>query len=147
MLIDRDTLCSLIPHAGRMCLLDSVLRWDDNEILCESGSHLAPGNPLRHDGRLASVHLVEYGAQAIAVHGSLMARQRGDRIIAGYLVALRDLDLQREYLDGIDAHLQIHAQKLAAVEGNYLYNFEVSAEQQILASGRATVAARTEHAA
>lgn len=147
MMIDRNTLCGLIPHAGDMCLIDTVLSWDNTKITCESSSHLSPQNPLLNDNKLASVHLVEYGAQAIAVHAGLLAHQKGGRVIAGYLAALHDVEFRQEYINHIDAPLLIYAQKLAAVEKSYLYNFEVSAKQQILGSGRVTVTAHIEHTA
>ena len=68
----------LIPHAGSMCLLDTVERWDQDEIVCRASSHDDPDNPLSEDGRLAAVALVEYGAQAAAVHAALAGAGIGD---------------------------------------------------------------------
>jgi predicted hotdog family 3-hydroxylacyl-ACP dehydratase len=62
-----------------MCLLDEVGGWDDEAIHARSASHRAAGNPLRSDGQLRAVHLCEYGAQAMAVHGGLVARAAGTR--------------------------------------------------------------------
>ena len=68
---------TLIPHQGAMCLLDDVVAWDDQRIHARSDSHRRDDNPLRSDGRLRAVHLCEYGAQAMAVHGGLVARAAG----------------------------------------------------------------------
>jgi len=144
MLIDKATLCGLIPHAGAMCLLDCVLSWDEGNILCETRSHCSDDNPLRNADRLASVNLAEYGAQAIAVHGGLMARKQNERTTEGYLAALRDLVLFRDFIDDIDSPLHIQAQRIAAMQGNYLYEFEIRANGELLASGCATIAAKTE---
>ena len=67
----RDDIATLIPHSGSMCLLDGVLSWDENTILCRTASHRLPDNPLRSNGRLAGVCGVEYAAQAMALHGGL----------------------------------------------------------------------------
>ena len=62
---------ALVPQQGAMCLLDEVVSFDDRSVVCRTSSHLAPGNPLRCDGRLPAIAGIEYGAQAMAVHGAL----------------------------------------------------------------------------
>ena len=79
-------IAALIPHAGSMCLLDSVLSWSDEAIACRATSHLSPGNPLRRNGRLASVCGIEYPLQAAALHGAL---RDGAGQPPGYLASLR----------------------------------------------------------
>jgi len=142
MLIGKEELCGLIPHAESMCLLDSVLEWDAGEIRCSATSHTDPGNPLRNNGRLASVHLLEYGAQAMAVHGGLLAREAGTRVLPGYLAALRSVVLQEEFIDHIPTPLLIHAQMIATLTDSFMYRFTISTESTALASARATVSAR-----
>ncbi|UCE90426.1 MAG: hypothetical protein JSW10_06340, partial [Pseudomonadota bacterium] len=77
MPIERDELCSLIPHAGTMCLLHTVEQWDEVSIVCTAISHHEADNPLCSKGALGAVHALEYGAQAMAVHGGLLAREKG----------------------------------------------------------------------
>src|SRR5881398_1435622 len=72
--IDKAEIRRLIPHAGTMCLLDSVLGWDDESIVCTTNTHRDEANPLRRDGRLSALHALEYAAQAAAIHGGLRAR-------------------------------------------------------------------------
>ncbi|PYI82543.1 MAG: phosphotransferase, partial [Verrucomicrobia bacterium] len=69
--IGKAEIRTLIPHSGLMCLLDSVIEWDDQSIICISNTHRDPANPLRREGQLSAVHAFEYGAQAAAVHGGL----------------------------------------------------------------------------
>ena len=104
-------LIEMLPHAGAMVLLDAVVTWDADSIRCRSRSHLAPGNPLRRDGRLATVCGVEYGLQAAALHGAMLAGGVAQR--AGYVARLRDVELHAERLDdealgtlGIEARLE-----------------------------------------
>ena len=85
----------LIPHAGGMCLLDEVVAWDDAAIHARTRSHARDDNPLRSDGQLRALHLAEYGAQAMAIHGGLLARAQGAVAAPGYLVSLRDVELAR----------------------------------------------------
>ena len=71
-----------------MCLLDAVLDWDDARITCRATSHADPANPLRADGRLGAANGIEYAAQAMAVHGALLAklaRGEGGTVSLDYL--------------------------------------------------------------
>ena len=142
MLIGREELCSLIAHAGNMCLLEGVLDWTAGEIRCFAHSHTDPTNPLRSNARLASVHLLEYGAQTMAVHGGLLARESGTRVLPGYLAALRDVVLRQEFIDHITEPLMIHAQMIATLDDSFMYRFNIIAGGIELASARATVIAR-----
>jgi predicted hotdog family 3-hydroxylacyl-ACP dehydratase len=139
--IDRETILGLIPHADRMCLLDRVVGWNADRVLCSSESHRASDHPLRADGQLSAIHLIEYAAQATAVHGGLLARTGSGEAIAGsgVLASVRDLQLQVGRIDDIDATLEITAYRRIAGPGGSIYDFEVSAAGQLLASGRLSV--------
>lgn len=133
-------LRELIPHAGRMCLLGAVHAWDEQSIHCITRSHRDPHNPLRSDGRLAAVHLCEYGAQAMAVHGGLLARrEHGGKAVPGMLAALREVAFAVDRIDDIDGPLTVFARKMIAGPAGWLYAFEVNAGARWLARGRVSV--------
>jgi predicted hotdog family 3-hydroxylacyl-ACP dehydratase len=132
-------LCEMIPHSGDMCLLDEVIKWDADSIECRSSTHMDQNNPLRNEHGLPSVALIEYGAQAMAVHGGLLAREQGGQISEGYLAALREVDIKDMFIDSLEQPLIINADKVMAQGGNMVYQFSVKAGEQVLASGRATV--------
>ncbi|WP_455199414.1 hypothetical protein [Kaarinaea lacus] len=144
MKIDRDELCSLIPHHGTMCLLDQVSYWDDSRVVCTTMSHRQTDNPLLRDGCLHVVNGAEYGAQAMAVHGGLMARREGQALSPGYLAALRSVEFFTDHLDTIPTPLTIEAQQLLASGGSLIYEFTVSGADELLLKGRATVITQTE---
>ncbi len=129
----------LIPHAGRMCLLDEVVDWDAVRLHARSASHLRPDNPLRADGMLHAVNLCEYAAQAMAVHGALREHQAGGSAQPGLLVALRDVTLHVERIDDLPGKLQVHVECLIAMPGSLQYGFRVEHRGSVLASGRAAV--------
>ncbi|MDG2538557.1 phosphotransferase [Dyella jiangningensis] len=130
----------LIPHQGTMCLLDAVLAWDDVSIHAISESHADADHPLRGECGLHAVHLAEYGAQAMAVHGALRARERGvTEARPGRLVSLRDVMLAVEYVDAAGGHLDVHAECLYADDAGAQYAFRVEQRGRLLASGRAAV--------
>lgn len=125
-----------------MCLLDGVINWDDNSIVCMSETHRDPANPLRRAGQLSALNAFEYGAQAAAVHGGLRARAAGTTAPPGYLAAVRDAQLQVERLDDIAEPLHVRAQRLFGEAADTVYQCEISAGDKVLARGRVTIMLR-----
>lgn len=128
-----------IPHKGSMCLLDRVEDWDEETIRCRASSHRSPSHPLRSHGQLAAACGIEYAAQAMAVHGALLAPQGSAAAKVGYLVSVRGTQLHVGRLDDIDAELEIEASSITRSEHNILYRFSISAAGQLLLEGRAAV--------
>lgn len=141
---DHAWVLAHIPHQGSMCLLDAVTEWDNAHIVCRASSHRALDNPLRANQQLSAVCGIEYAAQAMAVHGALLAPP--DQAIArvGYLVSVRGTRLHVSRLDDISADLQIDASCITRSENNILYQFSISAAEQVLLSGRAAVVVNAE---
>lgn len=135
----REEILRLIPHQGGMCLLDAVESWDELGLSCRTATHRAAGHPLRAGGALAAVHLVEYGAQAMAIHGGLLARGKGGAAQPGLLVTARDVKLAVARIDDVAEDLTVRARKLLANADGSLYSFEVDAGDRRLASGRVGV--------
>ena len=139
-MLARTEFAQLIPHAGRMCLLDAVVAWDDTALHALSEGYAAASNPLRGAHGLHAVHLAEYGAQAMAVHGALVARSHGDTSVRqGRLVSLREVMLAAEYVDDALGRLDVHAEQLFADDAGAQYAFRVEQAGRVLASGRAAV--------
>ena len=134
-----QAVAALVPHAGSMCLIDAVASWDQASVSCRSASHRRAEHPLRRDGTLSSIHLLEYAAQATAVHGGLVAGDGGRRVPPKYLAAARDFEVRVAALDDVHADLQIDAERLLTMGDSILYRFHVSADGQLLASGRLTI--------
>lgn len=140
--INKSEIRTLIPHRGMMCLLDSVIDWDDQSIVCTSNTHRDPANPLRRAGRLTAVHAFEYGAQAAAIHGGLRARAAGITAPPGYFVALRNARLHITYLDEVVSPLEVRAKCLFGHSANTIYECRISAGDTLLADGRVTIIQR-----
>lgn len=134
----RAQIAALIPHQGLMCLLDEVREATVDTVVCVSRSHALPENPLRKNDRLSAVTLCEYGAQAMAVHGGMAARDSGLQPPAGWLVALRDVQLNVAYVEAAGM-LEVSARRLVASDAAWQYEFAVTQAGHLLASGRATV--------
>ena len=142
MAINKAEIRTLIPHSDLMCLWDEVVRWDDRSIVCSTNTHLDPANPLRRKGHLSAVHTFEYGAQAAAIHGGLLARTAGTTAPPGYLAALRDGRLHVTRLDHIHLPLQICATRLYGEGANTVYEIVLSAAAILIAEGRVTIVQR-----
>ncbi|MBA3058965.1 MAG: 3-hydroxylacyl-ACP dehydratase [Gammaproteobacteria bacterium] len=132
-----------IPHQGSMCLLECVSAWDTQQICCEASSHRDSNNPLRAHGRLGAACGIEYAAQAMAVHGALLAE--ADSVVAsqrptlGYLVSVRGVTLHVDRLDDLSDALSIHAERSGGDSSTVLYSFTLHAGSRLLLGGRAAV--------
>ena len=146
MRLDRSWIERHIPHHGRMCLLDEVVEWDAQHILCRSGTHRLPDHPLRSHGQLGACCGIEYAAQSMAVHAALAAGAAAPsggamstRSEAGFLAGLRDVRLHVLRLDDLEADLDCEAALVAGDQRGALYEFELRSGARQLLTGRATV--------
>ena len=143
-MLNKQAICELMPHAGSMCLIDELLEWGPETIRCRSLSHLSPSNPLRSANKLNAIHAFEYAAQAIGLHGGLLAQATGEPPASGMLVSLRQAKLYRRFLEDAEAALTVSAQRLLADSSNLLYAFELNLEHEAVATGRAAIITQKE---
>lgn len=137
-MLDHAAIAARIPHQGTMCLLDAVLDWSATTISCRALSHTDPANPLRAAGRLGAANGIEYAAQAMAVHGALLA-PAGAPPRQGYLTSVRSVTLQVARLDDLPGELEVTAERLSGDSNHILYQFAVSHAGRCLLEGRAAV--------
>lgn len=137
--MSHNPLSSLIPHQGTMCLLERVLEWNDSSVRLETDTHRSPENPLRSGVGLRAIHLCEYGAQAMAIHGALQAQAHGGAAAPGMLVSLRSVTFNCDYIDRLAGSLLVEAQCLHASESSLQYAFRIWHAGELLAAGRAAV--------
>jgi len=138
MLIGREEIAGMIPHAGAMQLLDGVLSWNETRIRCFSRTHRDERNPLRCGAELPALCGIEYAAQAMALHGGLTAHA-GRRPRAGYLASLRDVICRRARIDDLEGELIVDAEKLMGDADRVIYGFQVSVGGNGVLRGRAAV--------
>ncbi|MDP1659512.1 MAG: 3-hydroxylacyl-ACP dehydratase [Methylotenera sp.] len=137
--LDHAWIAAHIPHQGSMCLLDKVEAWTQEEIVCRASSHHAVDNPLRAHDQLGISCGIEYAAQAMAVHGALLAPADSVKPCVGYLVSVRGVTMTATRLDDVQADLLITATCIMSSENNILYQFNVRADGKLLLEGRAAV--------
>ena len=141
-MLSHEDIARRIPHRGTMCLLERVVAWSPDAIQCEAHSHRDADNPLRAHGRLGIACGIEYAAQAMATHGSLVAPSGSASNgvpRAGYLASVRAVEWHRGRLDDVAGPLLVNATRLMGDGNHIVYSFEVSSQDGPLISGRATV--------
>lgn len=134
--LTKESIQELIPHSGGMCLLENVRAYSEEEIVCQTRSHLLKENPLKVQGKLSNMHLIEYGAQAIAIHGGLIEKnkkvEKKPRI--GYIASVKSVVWGA--FDPFTAELTVKAKVTIMDENMKRYCFSIyDAEQQEICSG------------
>ena len=145
--VDRAGIAARVPHAGRMCLLDSVEHWDATTIRCRSGRHrpVVDGrpHPLARSGRMPATAAIEFAAQAMAVHGALIGEaEAAVPAVPGMLAAVRSVVLAGRWIDPDASALDIVASRLAGDAGQILYDFEVTAAAGTVAASHSVARGR-----
>lgn len=137
--LDRNGIAALVPHSGSMCLLEELLEWDAQRIRCATSTHRSADHPLRSASGLLAPCAIEYGAQAMALHGALLARAEKSWARPGYLASARGVTLHRLRLDDLDGPLEVSAERLAGDGQQILYTFAVTHCGTPVAEGRVAV--------
>jgi predicted hotdog family 3-hydroxylacyl-ACP dehydratase len=106
-------------------------------------SHRDPHNPLRSASGLLATAAIEYAAQAMALHGALLARAGGGTARPGFLASARGVDCQRLRLDDLAGPLLVAVQRQAGDERQLLYAFTVSHADEVVVAGRVAVVLNT----
>ena len=144
LMLTREQFAPLLPHRGAMCLIDRVVAWDSDGIVCASNSHHCADHPLLAHGQLLALAGIEYSAQAMALHGALAGHAHGvGEGHSGVLASLRQVTLHVPLLNVIRGELMVHARKLVAQQRHLLYAFRVEGDGGVLLQGRAAIALGT----
>lgn len=130
MSLGREWISAHVPQQGGMCLLDEVLSWDREQVLCRSATHRRTDHPLRTHQQLASACAIEYAAQAAAVHGALSAPSEGGaQARGGMLASVRGVELAVARLDTLSGDLLVHARRIQSDARSALYEFAVNEQR------------------
>jgi predicted hotdog family 3-hydroxylacyl-ACP dehydratase len=141
--MDRAGIAARIPHSGTMCLLERLESCDADAIHCTTTTHSNHNNPLRTAGGLLAPNAIEYAAQAMALHGGLLAPE-GEPPSAGFLATASNVRLAVLRLDDVPGALQVRARRLSGNARQVLYEFNVTdVHGAPLADGRAVVVLNT----
>jgi predicted hotdog family 3-hydroxylacyl-ACP dehydratase len=144
--LDRAGIARRIPHQGSMCLLDTMVQWTPDEVHCTASNHADAHHPMRTASGLLTACAIEYAAQAMALHGGLIAQLANPAAepTPGYLASVRNVRMLAPRLDDAPGPLHLHAHRLSGDERQVLYGFAVrDGNGRLLADGRAVVVLNT----
>jgi predicted hotdog family 3-hydroxylacyl-ACP dehydratase len=85
---------SVLPHRGRMILLDTIETWDG---LCLVASVTIRRDSLFGGDAGVPAHIgIEYMAQACGAYAGVEAREAGERVRIGFLLGTRNCEIRRD---------------------------------------------------
>jgi predicted hotdog family 3-hydroxylacyl-ACP dehydratase len=93
-------LAKIVPHSGRMVLLDEVVAFDGRRVVCRVA--LRPDSTFMNEGRVRAIVALEYMAQAVAAFAGLRGRATGDPVRIGFLLGTREMKLEVDYFEAGD---------------------------------------------
>jgi predicted hotdog family 3-hydroxylacyl-ACP dehydratase len=111
---------SLVPHAGRMVLLDRVVRADAESVCAEV--RIRPGSLFCGASGVDAWVGLEYMAQAIGAYAGYTARLRGEPVKIGFLLGARRYECSRPSFP-LGSVLRVYVRRVLQSE-NGLASFE-----------------------
>ena len=82
---------SLLPHSGRMVLIDRITRYGDYFV--EAGAQIKPDHILLAGGILPYTAFIELMAQAVGAYAGIQARKNARPVRLGFLLGTRKLEI------------------------------------------------------
>ena len=82
---------SLLPHSGRMVLIDRITRYGDDFV--EAGAQIKPDHILLAGGILPYTAFIELMAQAVGAYAGIQARKNAWPVRLGFLLGTRKLEI------------------------------------------------------
>lgn len=122
----------LVPHRGRMLLLDEVVEAAPGLVVCRV--LVRPDSTFAEEGSVPGLVALEYMAQAVAAYAGLKARGLGQPVRIGYLLGSRDVALPPADFQAGD-ELLIEARHQFGEEAIGAFDCRVVLRGQVVASG------------
>ena len=130
-------IVELVPHRPPMLLLDRVLSYDGERVVCETV--LGPDSPFAEQGEVPAVVGIEYMAQTIAAGAGLSARDKGDQAgRMGFLLGCRNLSIAVDSFQ-IGDRLTIEARRTWGENQIGSFACKVQRGSEVLVEGALTV--------
>jgi predicted hotdog family 3-hydroxylacyl-ACP dehydratase len=96
MQVCQHPIADLLPHAGRMILLDRVTGYDETTVEAELA--VRPNNPFFEAGKGIAAHIaIEWMAQACAAFVGLEALRKNQPVRVGFLLGTRNFRAERAW--------------------------------------------------
>lgn len=89
-------IAPLVPHSGRMILIDRICDWGEDFLIAES--EIRPDHILIKHGKLAAFAGLEIMAQGVAAWAGCLAKQANQPVRLGYLLGSRKLHIHQDQI-------------------------------------------------
>ena len=135
--IDNAGISQLIPHAGNMVLLDEINHWNNDNITATVFAKPLRDNPLieaSDNNTFNSLLLIEYAAQAAAVHAALLASGLGAQRPA-YIGATKNINIQKNTVEPTQP-ITIHAEMLLANSNGAIYQIDCQQNKETIINAK-----------
>jgi 3-hydroxyacyl-[acyl-carrier-protein] dehydratase len=121
----------LIPHRPPMVLVDDVLEWGAEHIVARRT--VREGDPFVVNGEFSDGALIECVAQTIAAGDAQHARDKGGRVVKGFLTGLTNLKFHARAKVGETIDIEADCQR--RMEGMGLFKAMARVGNRVLAEG------------
>ena len=128
---------TLLPHSGRMVLLDRVIAVDDEGLCAEV--RVRRDSLFCINGAVGGWVGLEYMAQAIGAYAGYRARCHGEPVRIGYLLGTRHYDCKQPNFHA-GSRLRIHVKRVwQSAEGLASFDCRIEDQSNVMASAQLTV--------
>jgi len=130
-------IADIVPHGGKMCLLDRAIDGDAESLSCEVT--IRPDNLFFSDGGVDGWVGIEYMAQAVAAWAGWRARLRGEMPKIGFLLGSRRYDCScSKFRVGETYRVDVHRQ-FQADNGLGQFDCQIQRDGHTVANATLTV--------
>lgn len=121
-----SNLYARLPHALDMRLIEEIVSWDKSNIYCQSRLTTAFAHPLQlDDGSFPVICLLEYAAQALALHG-LLCTSSNKGIQSASIISCKRLAIASSSITNCDLTIDVSATLRAQSSGAASYRVSVT---------------------
>jgi predicted hotdog family 3-hydroxylacyl-ACP dehydratase len=96
LIIEREELQTIIPHKGKMLLLDRVLEYNSNDHSIRAEYDITK-NCIFYDSQIEGVPVwagFEFMAQAISALSGIRSRERGEKPKIGFILSIPSMRME-----------------------------------------------------
>ena len=135
--MDTSDIRQFVPHAGMMCLLDSIIACGDDWL--EAEVSIRPESLFCDGSSVGAWVGIEYMAQAISAFAGVRARRRNQAVRIGYLVGTRQL-LSHWPVFPVNSRLKMRVDReFEADNGLSVFNCRITCANEAVATATITV--------
>lgn len=139
-MIEQEELLSVIPHRGRMLLLNKVRNYNTKELSVE-GEYCITEDCLFYDSAAKGVPVwvgFEFIAQAVSALTGIGYRERGEVPKTGFILSISQLQIGLSFF-AIGSIITIKAKQVDHMDSHFVFSGEIFVEGEKVLEGKITL--------